>query len=349
MGVKFRDYYEVLGVSRGASDEEIKKSFRKLARKYHPDVAKDKKQAEEKFKEINEAYEVLSDPEKRKKFDELGANWKQGAEFRPPPGWEEQFARGRAGGGGRGRSAEFHFGGTGFSDFFEQFFGSTGRSGTGGEQFGRRGGFEPEEISERGQDIEGDILVTLDEAQHGSVRGVSVQSAVVCGRCDGTGALRQQRCPQCGGTGQVAKTETHKVKIPAGVMEGQRLRIPGRGGAGTGQGEAGDLFLRVRFAKHPDFDTERGNLFYELELAPWEAVLGTNIPVPTLEGRVNIKIPPGTQNGHRLRVRGRGLGKEGQRGDLFVVAQVQVPNSVSEAERKLWEQLAAESRFKPRG
>ena len=344
MGVKFRDYYEVLGVPRGASGEEIKKAFRTLARKFHPDVAKDKKQAEEKFKEINEAYEVLSDPEKRKKFDELGANWKQGAEFRPPPGWQ-----GRAGGGGPGRSAEFHFGGTGFSDFFEQFFGSTGRAGAGGASSGRRGGFEPEEISERGQDVEGDILVTLDEALHGSVRGVSVQSAAVCERCGGTGALRQQQCPRCGGTGQVAKTETHKVKIPAGVMEGQRLRSPGRGGAGTGQGEAGDLFLRMRFAKHPDFDTDKGNLFYELELAPWEAVLGANIAVPTLEKPVSIKIPPGTQNGHRLRVRGRGLGKEGERGDLFVVTRVQVPATVSDKERGLWEQLARDSQFNPRG
>ena len=348
MGVKFRDYYEVLGVPRGASSEEIKKSFRTLARKFHPDVAKDKKQAEEKFKEINEAYEVLSDPDKRKKFDELGANWKQGAEFRPPPGWQDQFARGQAGGGGRGRSAEYHFGGTGFSDFFEQFFGSTGRGGPGAEQFGRRGGFEPEEISERGQDVEGDILVTLDEALHGSVRGVSVQSAVVCDRCGGTGTLGQQRCPQCSGTGQVAKTDTHKVKIPAGVMEGQRLRIPGRGGVGTGQGAAGDLYLRVRFAKHTDFDTEKGNLFYELELAPWEAVLGASIAVPTLEKPVSIKIPPGTQNGHRLRVRGRGLGKEGERGDLFVVARVQVPATVTDKERQLWEQLARESRFSPR-
>ena len=346
MGVKFKDYYEVLGVSRGASDEEIKKSFRKMARKFHPDVAKDKKQAEEKFKEINEAYEVLSDPTKRKKYDELGANWKQGAEFRPPPGWEEAFARGRTGGAGRGGHQEFHFGGSGFSDFFEQLFGSTGR---GGAQFRQQGGFAEEDISERGADVEGDIMVTLEESLRGSVRNVSVRSATECEQCHGSGASRQQVCPKCAGSGQMTQTETHKVKIPAGVLEGQRLRIPGRGSAGTGRGEAGDLYLRVRLAKHPDFEVEKGNLSLELELAPWEAVLGASIAVPTLEGRVNIKIPPGTQNGHRLRVRGRGLGKEGARGDLFVVAQVQVPGQVSEAERKLWEQLARESKFDPRG
>ncbi|MBI5388661.1 MAG: J domain-containing protein [Verrucomicrobia bacterium] len=349
MGVKFKDYYEVLGVSRTASDEEIKKSFRKLARQHHPDVAKDKKRAEEKFKEINEAYEVLGDPAKRKKYDELGANWKQGAEFRPPPGWEEMFQRGASAGAGRGRGGghEFQFGGSGFSDFFEQFFASRGRD---GGRFRRQTDVDEEEdFSERGADMEGEILVTLEESLRGSVRNVSVRTNQECERCGGTGGSRQQVCPACGGTGQVAATETHKVKIPPGVMEGQRLRLAGRGGAGTGRGAAGDLYLRVRFAKHPEFDVANGNLSYELDLAPWEAVLGTNISVPTLEGHVNIKIPAGTQNGHRLRVRGRGLGKEGERGDLFVVARVQVPERISESERRLWEQLGRESTFEPRG
>jgi curved DNA-binding protein len=346
MGVKFRDYYEVLGVPRQASEEEIKKAFRKLARKHHPDVARDKKTAEEKFKEINEAYEVLSDPAKRRKYDELGADWKQGAEFRPPPGWEEAVRGGRrAGGAGRGGDFEFQFGGTGFSDFFEQLFGAMGR-GQGRSQ--PQGGFEEEPAGERGADIEGDILVSLDEALRGSVRTVTVRHNAVCSHCQGTGVWRQQSCPQCAGTGQTARTENHKVKIPAGVIEGQRLRIPGRGGAGSGPAEAGDLYLRVRFAKHPEFEVEQGNLFHELELAPWEAVLGASVAVPTLEAPVNIRIPPGTQNGQRLRVRGRGLGKEGQRGDLFVVARIHVPEQVTEAEKKCWEKLAAESRFNPR-
>jgi curved DNA-binding protein len=325
MPVQYKDYYEILGVPRGAGDAEIKKAFRKLAREYHPDVAKDKKRAEEKFKEVNEAYEVLSDPEKRKKYDQLGANWKSGADFRPPPGWENfgggQSFRGRGQGG---EEFEFQFGGTGFSDFFEQLFGSMG---------GRRGGFgrfsnaEEMEAAERGRDIEGDILVTLDEAMHGAVRTVNVRHTV----------------------GRSVKTETHQVKIPPGVTEGQRLRIAGRGEAGSGGGAAGDLYLRVRLAKHPDFDVEDHNLVYEAELAPWEAVLGAEIPVPAPDGRVNIKIPPGTQSGQKLRVRGRGLPvRDGTRGDLFVVIQVAVPAKVSDAERKLWEQLSRESKFNPR-
>jgi len=322
MAVQYKDYYESLGVSRTATDTEIKKAFRKLAREYHPDVAKDKKRAEEKFKEINEAYEVLSDPAKRKKYDELGADWKQGAEFRPPPGWEG-FAgsrgRGFRGGSPGAEAYEFQFGGTGFSDFFEQLFGARGR----GAGFGSRGGFAEEDSAERGRDIEGDIMVTLEEAMSGSVRSVSVRHN--------------------------SRAETYQVKIPAGVTEGQRLRVAGRGEAGAGGGEAGDLYLRVRLAKHPDFEVEDHNLIYEAELAPWEAVLGANISVPTLNGRVNIKIPPGTQAGQKLRMRGRGLpGRGGEDGDLIVVAGIEVPQKVSESERKLWEQLARESRFNPR-
>jgi len=326
MAVQFKDYYETLGVPRTASDAEIKKAFRKLAREHHPDVARDKKRAEEKFKEINEAYEVLSDPSKRKKYDELGANWKAGAEFRPPPGWE-QFTggrgfRGRAPGGG---DFEFQFGGTGFSDFFETLFGSA-RRGRGG--FSRSAGFdEEEEIAERGRDIEGDIMVTLEEALRGSVRSVNVRSEV----------------------GGKAKTQTYQVKIPPGVTEGQRLRLAGRGEAGVGSGGAGDLYLRVRLAKHPDFEVEDHNLIYEAELAPWEAVLGANISVPTLHGHVNIKIPPGTQSGQKLRVRGRGLPvHDSGHGDLIVVTSIAVPERVSDGERKLWEQLQRESRFNPR-
>ncbi len=341
MPVQYKDYYKSLGVARTASDAEIKKAFRKLAREFHPDVAKNKKQAEEKFKEINEAYEVLGDAAKRKKYDELGANWSSGSEFRTPPGWESSGH-----GGGRGPTQEFHFGGTGFSDFFEQMFGSAGARGGG---FGRRGGFAEESFAERGQDIEGDIMVTLEEATTGSVRAVSVRRSVPCETCGGTGQKGRTACNVCGGTGQVAKNETYQVKIPAGVAEGQRLRIAGRGEAGVGGGASGDLYLRVRMARHPDFRVEEHNLIYEAELAPWEAVLGANISVPTLNGRVNIKIPPGTQTGQKLRVRERGLPQRGgKNGDLIVVTKVEVPAQVSDAERKLWEQLAKESRFNPR-
>lgn len=323
MPVQYKDYYETLGVARTASADEIKKSFRKLARQYHPDVAKDKKRAEEKFKEINEAYEVLSDPEKRKKYDELGANWKSGAEFRPPPGWNGfpgQQTRGRSGAGQGAENFDFEFGGTGFSDFFEQLFGRT----TAGGQ--RRGGFsgfqnyEDQEITERGRDVEGDIMVTLEEAARGSIRTVSV---------------RHQ-----------SKTDTHQVKIPAGVTEGQRLRISGRGEYGSGGGQSGDLYLRVRLAKHPDFDVDGHNLVHETEIAAWEAVLGAEISVPTLNGQVHIKIPAGTQSGQKLRVRGKGLGPNG---DLFVVTRICVPAKVSDEEKKLWEQLKRDSQFNPRG
>ncbi|MGA2245902.1 MAG: J domain-containing protein [Verrucomicrobiota bacterium] len=314
MAVHYKDYYESLGVPRTASADDIKKSFRKLAREFHPDVAQDKKKAEEKFKEINEAYEVLSDPDKRKKFDELGAHWKSGAEFRPPPGYGG-FGGGQAFRGGRAGAQEFHFGGTGFSDFFEQLFGGRMRGG-----FDQHGNLAGEEIAERGADIEGDILVTLEEAARGSVRTVNVSHG--------------------------DRRESHQVKIPAGITEGQRLRLAGRGESGSGGGESGDLYLRVRFARHPDFDVDGHNLVYELELAPWEAALGAEISVPTLDGRVNIKIPAGTASGQKLRVRGRGLGKDG---DLLVVTKILVPHKIGEAQKKLWEQLAKESKFNPRG
>jgi curved DNA-binding protein len=323
MPVQYKDYYKTLGVPRTATADEMKKSFRKLAREHHPDVAKDKKKSEEKFKEINEAYEVLSDPDKRKKYDELGANWKQGAEFRPPPG-HGGFGGGQNFRGGHTVNAEdfeTQFGGTGFSDFFEQIFGARTRGGAGG--FGQRGGFSHEELAERGNDIEGDIMVSLEEAMNGSVREVNVRRPV----------------------GRTMKAETFQVKIPAGVTEGQKLRLAGRGEPGSGGGAAGDLFLRVRLAKHPDFEVDGHNLIYELDLAPWEAALGAEISVPTLTARVNIKIAAGTQSGQKLRVRGRGFGPNG---DLLVVIKIAVPAKISDAEKKLWEQLKRESKFNPR-
>jgi len=314
----YKDYYKTLGVARTATADELKKSFRKLAREHHPDVAKDKKKSEEKFKEINEAYEVLSDPAKRKKYDELGADWKSGADFRPPPG-HGGFSGGQGFRGGRGMSEEdiqAHFGGTGFSDFFEQMFGARRRSGMDG--FAR--GVDP---AERGRDVEGDIMVTLHEAATGSIRAVTVQHG--------------------------DRNETHQVRIPPGVTEGQKLRIAGRGESGSGGGEAGDLYLHVRFAKHPDFDLDGHDLIHELDLSPWEAALGAEISVPTLEGKVKLKIAPGTQNGQKLRVRNRGLPlRDGTRGDLIVVTQIVMPTKLGDAEKKLWEQLAHESKFHPR-
>jgi curved DNA-binding protein len=313
MAVQFRDYYETLGVSKNATEDEIKSAFRKLARKYHPDVAKDKKAAEEKFKQINEAYEVLSDPEKRKKYDQLGANWNQPGGFQPPPDWGGAQPGGGSyqWGGDGGGGVQFEFGGTGFSDFFEAFFGGgRGRSAFGG--FGGR-----EATAERGADVEADILVTLEEALHGSTRTVSL-------RRPGSN-----------------KVETYQVRIPRGVHEGQRIRLAGQGEAGARGGKSGDLFLRVRLAKHPDFTVEGSNLIHEVKIAPWQAVLGTELKTPTLEGTVRLKVPPGTQGGQRFRLRERGLpSASGSRGDLYVAVQIQIPKKLSEREREIWNQLA---------
>ncbi len=312
MPVQFRDYYETLGVAKTASDDEIRSAFRKLARKYHPDVAKDKKAAEEKFKEINEAYEVLGDTEKRKKYDELGAGWNQPGGFQPPPQWGgQQPGGGFHQWGGDNGGVEFEFGGTGFSDFFEAFFGG----GRGRSAFSGFGGQRA--TAERGADVEADIMVTLEEALHGSTRTVSLRRA---------------------GSNKV---ESYQVKIPRGVHEGQRIRLAGQGEAGARGGKSGDLFLRVRLARHPDFSVQGSDLIHEVKIAPWQAVLGTEINVPTLEGTVRLKIPAGTAGGQRFRLRDRGLsGISGKRGDLYVVAQVDVPKKLTQRERELWSELA---------
>jgi len=192
-------------------------------------------------------------------------------------------------------------------------------------------------------------MVTLDEAMKGGIRVVSLRHNTVCSDCHGSGTKGKGVCPTCQGSGQVTVTQTHKVKIPPGVRDGQRLRLTGRGEPGIGGGPPGDLYLRVRMASHPDFRVEGGDLYYDLDLAPWEAALGASISVPTLTGPVSIKIPPGTQNGQRLRVKSRGLpGRENEKGDLYVVARVQVPKQTSEKEKALWEQLGRESTFNPR-
>lgn len=319
MPAQFKDYYATLGISRDASADDIKKAFRKLARKYHPDTATDKKEAEEKFKEINEANEVLSDPEKRQKYDQLGANWQEEAQAPPPyPG---------GGGQGHGHEQEFHFGGTGFSDFFEQYF-------SGGSRYGFQEEYMPRSSgggrARRGHDIEGDILVTLDEAMHGTQRPISMQT------------VNRQ-------TGAV-ETQEFQVRIPPGATDGRRIRVPGHGEPGHNGGEAGDLYLRVRHAAHPEFTTREADVYHELDAAPWEAVLGGEVIVPTLDGSIKLRIPAGTENGQTLRVRGKGLpkGKSGERGDFFVVIHLVLPTQISDAERELWEKLRTTSNFKPR-
>jgi len=313
MAAQFRDYYQTLGVSKTAPADEIKSAFRKLARKFHPDTAKDKKAAEEKFKEINEAYEVLGDPENRKKYDEFGSGWQQAGG--PPPGWQQQ-AGGRGARPGRG-GVEYEFGGTGFSDFFEQMFGGGRRGGGRQRGAGGFGGFE--EPPQRGEDAEADIMVTLEEAFHGSTRQISFRR------------------------GESGKLETYTVKIPKGIREDQRIRLAGQGGSGSAG--KGDLFLRVKFQRHPDFEIDGGDLIYELEVPAWDAVLGCDVHVPTLEGRAKLKITPGTQSGKKLRLPGMGLPLGGgKRGNLYAVVSVTVPTSLDPQEKALWEQLAAKHR-----
>ena len=318
--VKFRDYYEVLGIERTASQDEIRKAFRKLARQHHPDVAANKATAEEKFKEINEAYEVLGDPEKRKKYDQLGEHWQHAGDFAGGGGggafWPESGAEDSGG--------QWHFEGTGFSDFFENFFGS--RATRGGFAAHGPGGAKST-AKRRGRDIESEILVTLDEAMNGSERSLVIQ-------------------PQSRG----GERQTVTIRIPKGITEGQVIRAAGLGEPGQGGGPPGDLFLQVRLERHPYFRAEGHDLFYELRLAPWEGVLGATVPVRTPHGETKIKVPAGTEQGTEFRLAGKGLpkGKTGAFGDLFAVAQIVMPVHSSEEERRHWQALADTSKFNPR-
>jgi len=307
--VDYKDYYKILGVSKSATADEIKSGFRKLARRYHPDVAKDadKAQAEAKFKEINEAYEVLSDPAKRSQYDELGSNWQSGGGM--PRGGP---SRRRA--GGPGQPGSFEFDGTGFSDFFEQFFGTSERGPRGGY---RSSPFEQQEAGMAGRDLEVDFLIKLDDAFHGAARKIS---------------LRREGSD---------KVETYEVKIPPGIQEGQKIRLPGRGSPGVGAGPSGDLFLNVRFERHPFFRFEDGNLVYDVPLAPWEAVLGCEKEVRSFQEKLRLKIPAGTQPGRKFRFKNLGMRKkDGSRNDLYAVVDIEIPRQITPAERGLWESFS---------
>ena len=332
MALKFKDYYETLGVSRGASADEIKKAFRKLARQYHPDVAKDKSVAEDKFKEINEAYEVLGDPDKRKKYDELGPNWEhaQAAGAAPGqgyPGGGTTFHRYGAGAEG---GPDFEFSGTGFSDFFESFFGGGGRGRARYPSAGAGPGAQGfEYFGDEGQDVEADLMVTLEEALRGAVRKVTLRRPAA--------------------EGEPERSNTYQVRIPAGVREGQRIRLAGQGNPGHGSGSAGDLYLNVRLARHPDFRVQEADLYYDLDLAPWDAALGAQVIIPTLDGTTSLRIPAGTGSGALLRLRGLGLPTGNQeRGNLYATVRIQVPTTLSAEERALWEKLGQTSSFNPR-
>jgi curved DNA-binding protein len=310
LAVGYRDYYDVLGVSRGASEDEIRTAYRKLAREYHPDVNKDPG-ADDRFKEISEAHEVLRDPEKREKYDRLGPNWKAGEDVSGASGF------GGYGGGAPGgfEDVRMDFGdGGGFSDFFESFFGGRRAGARGGG-----GGFDG--FSMRGGDQEATLEITLEEAARGGKRSISL-----------------------------ADGRDFEVQIPAGVRDGQKIRLAGQGGEGPGGGPAGDLYLRVRIKPHPRFRLEGDDLVVEIPVAPWEAALGATVPVPTVDGGVaKVKVPAGSSSGRRLRLKGQGMPTAGGRkGDLYANVRIVVPKRLEQRERELFEELAAVSRFDPR-
>jgi DnaJ-class molecular chaperone len=338
MAITYKDYYQILEVPRTATADEIKKSHRKLVRKHHPDLNPGDKQAAEKFREVQEAYEVLSDPAKREKYDRLGARWKEGEEFRPPPGWQREGVDDVDLGGFQTHEGFGGFGAGGFSDFFESLFRDRARA--------RRGaGFQM-----RGQDIEAEVPVTLEESQRGSRRALGLETEELCRDCGGTGEKEGQLCPSCRGRGARPARKTIEVTIPPGVRDGTLLRLAGQGEPGHGGGPPGDLHIRIRLQPHPRFAVEgEDNLVLDLPVAPWEAVLGARVTVATLDGQVELNIPAGSQAGRKLRLRGQGLRRrDGERGDLHVRLKIVVPAHPSTEERKLFEQLAAVSSFRPR-
>jgi DnaJ-class molecular chaperone len=342
---KSKDYYEVLGIKRDASQDQIKQAYRKLARKFHPDLNPGDKAAEEQFKGLQEAYDVLSEPENRKLYDQYGENWravKAGAGA-PPPGWEGAQRSTRGAGP---RTAGYDFGdfdfsnfgtrgGGGFDIFEEMFGGATGRG------RGRRTG--------RGADVEAELELSLEEAHRGVRRTLQMQVAEACPTCGGTGLKDGKPCETCGGAGQVIRPKTIEVNIPSGVRDGSTIRLAGQGGIGSNGSEPGDLYLHIRLRPHPVFIVNGDDLEVELPITPWEAVLGAKVEAPTIDGKVELTIPPGAKSGQRLRLRGQGLNKrKGGRGDEYVRLKIVVPKEVSAEERRLYEELKRISRFDPR-
>jgi curved DNA-binding protein len=325
--VKYEDYYKVLDVSRTASAEEIRRAYRKLARQYHPDVNKEKA-AEERFKQISEAYEVLKDAEKRKQYDELGANWKAGQEFRPPPGWGGAHTGGSGGRGRRAAQVDMNDMG-GFSEFFESLFGGGGFGGSRSSPFGAstRAGPGRRRATEPGEDISTEITITLAEVFHGGTRRLDLRPA------------------------EGGPSKSIEVRIPPGTSDASTIRLAGQGNPSDSGGTPGDLLLRVRVAPDPRFEIEGINLRTILPISPAEAVLGAKVGVPLFDSQATVTIPPGSQSGQRLRLRGKGLPRRGspsEHGDMIAELRIVVPKEPSEQERALYEQLAQVSNFQPR-
>lgn len=315
--MEYKDYYEILGVDRNASEADIKKAYRKLAGKHHPDKPSGD---ETKFKEINEAYEVLGDKEKRQMFDQLGPNYHNGQNFQPPPGYEDIFGGGGFSGGGQAG---------GFSDFFESMFGGgfSGGGGFGGQGgFGQQGGFQ-----QKGDDQVVKVLVSLEEAVNGASKSLNIQ------------------VPTANNLGQVShQSKQLKVKIPAGVKQGSRIRLSGQGAPGYGGGPNGDLYLEVDLQNHPLYKVDGEDIILNLPLTPWEAALGTKAEIPTLKGKVNMNIPAGTQSGAKLRIKGRGLGKGDKAGNQYIVVQIHTPPADTDEAKAFYEKMAEDMPFNPR-
>jgi molecular chaperone DnaJ len=363
--MEYKDYYKILGVDKNASTKDIKKSYRQLARQFHPDVNPGDKAAEGKFREINEAYEVLKDSDKRKKYDEFGQYW-------------EQAERVGAAGGGRGGQRVYGnvnpedlasifgggFGGGGgdFSDFFNSLFGGTSRRGGGKSRtYSQNPGFEgfdfnfgggtPQPQSQRGQDAEFPIKLTVEEAASGTVKQLAINKETICQYCGGTGISGNQYCQGCHGQGKSFKPRKLDVTVPPGVRNGSKIRMKGEGSPGFNGGQAGDLFLVVELEKHPFYELKDGKLYCEVPVTPSEAALGAEIDVPTLRGRLSMKIPPLTQSGKIFRLKEQGfpvINKPDERGDQLVKVRIVIPETLNDAEKKLFEQLKELSHEDPR-
>lgn len=311
--MKYKDYYAILGVARDAAPDDIKAAYRKLARKYHPDVSKEP-DAEAKFKEMGEAYETLKDPEKRAAYDQLGRQT-PGQDFRPPPDWNEHFAQGQGG-----------FDDIDLSDLFAGLAGRQGRGPGGAAGPGRRA-----DRPRPGSDYEAVVRLSFEQAFHGAE--IDLELAAL--EWDPDGGMR--RVP-------------HRVKtrIPKGVTDGEKLRVPGKGGRGASGGPDGDLYLDIEVEAHPLYRVSGQDLYVDLPLAPWEAVLGTQVNLPTPGGAVALKVPPATRAGQQLRLPGRGMTRGAASGHLFAVVRIEVPTVVDDAQRALYAQLADTSNFSPR-
>lgn len=340
--MKYKDYYEILGVSRDADQAAIKSAYRKLARKYHPDVNKTK-EAEEKFKDINEAYEVLSDKAKRQRYDSLGSNWQGGADYTPPPGFENFSFNFNQGGGAQ----SFDFGGSGFSDFFGSLFGDM-MGGMGGHSAGQNfGGFDFRQAANQGQtrqrrnaqpksedlDITKNLNVTAKEIFDGKPITVTFTDMEKCPYCGGGGY-----CSHCGGIGILSTPKTVKVKLPKGVSEGKKVRLKGEGKANE-YGQKGDLYLVVHF-KDNEYEFDGDNLIKDVEITPPEAVLGCSKEISTLHGKINIKIPAGVSSGQSLRLKQMGLPKTSGYGDLNAKIKIIIPKNLSKEVVDLYKKIA---------